>query len=82
MSSLRFTRLAATMLVALVASGCGSGAAERPAGVAASAEETRPLAVGAKLPAIELRDVEGRAVSVGAFVAEGPIALVFYRGGW
>ena len=75
----RRLRLAPVLLALAAAAGCR---AEVPADVAASAEETRPLAVGAALPEVELRDVDGRPVRLDALVADGPIALVFYRGGW
>ena len=60
----------------------GAGAGTLPSGVAPSAEATRPLDVGAHAPVIELRDVDGRPVALAGLVSKGPIALVFYRGGW
>lgn len=51
-------------------------------GVAASAEETRPLAVGVKVPNVTYRDADGKEVSLRARVTEAPTALVYYRGGW
>jgi len=76
--------LLAALLLLLAAAGCGreSSEVDLPAGVAASAEETRPLAVGAVMPDIELQDVDGRPVRLAGLVDQGPIALVFYRGGW
>ncbi len=67
----------------LLAVGCAEGErAPWPAGVAASAEEAKPLGVGARAPEVELRDVDGRAVALGGLREAGTIALVFYRGGW
>ena len=60
----------------------GAGAETLPSGVAPSAEAIRPLDVGAKSPEIELRDVDGRPVALAGLLSKGPIALVFYRGGW
>lgn len=60
----------------------GAGAATLPSGVAPSAEATRPLDVGAKAPDVELRDVDDRPVALAGLLSKGPIALVFYRGGW
>jgi len=50
--------------------------------VAASAEEAKPLTVGVRAPAPELRDVDGNPAPLDAIVGKGPVALVFYRGGW
>jgi len=69
--------LAAAALCALAPSGQA-----RAAEVADSAEAARPVAVGARAPSAEVRDVEGRTVRLDAWVGREPIALVFYRGGW
>jgi len=53
-----------------------------PTEVAPAAERTSPLAVGSRAPTPELRDVAGKAVSLGDFVGRYPTALVFFRGGW
>jgi hypothetical protein len=66
----------------LLVAACGSGDPEPLPDVAASADATRPLAVGARLPDVGLRDVEGRPVRSRSLIDEGPVALVFYRGGW
>ena len=47
-----------------------------------SAETVAPLEVGAHAPDATLRDVDGRPVPLGAYLGKGPVALVFYRGGW
>ncbi|MDA3960439.1 MAG: peroxiredoxin-like family protein [Planctomycetota bacterium] len=41
-----------------------------------------PLAVGDPLPALTLTDAGGTAVNLRAAVAEQPVVLIFYRGGW
>ena len=70
----------AALSLLLGAAGCT--AEEPPPGPAASAEEARPLEVGAALPDVELRDVDGRPVRLRTLARDGAIALVFYRGGW
>jgi cytochrome oxidase Cu insertion factor (SCO1/SenC/PrrC family) len=76
--------LLAALALLLGAAGCGPGGSEvaLPAGAAATAEETRPLAVRAAMPDVELQDVDGRPVRLASLLEQGPIALVFYRGGW
>ena len=43
---------------------------------------TTALQIGAVAPALTLPDAKGRAVSLPALWARGPVILVFYRGGW
>jgi peroxiredoxin len=50
--------------------------------VAATAEQIRPLGVGAGVPRLTLRDAQGRPVDLNAAIAKQPTVLVFYRGGW
>ncbi|MDJ0849544.1 MAG: hypothetical protein QNK04_14320 [Myxococcota bacterium] len=45
-------------------------------------EAVAPLEVGDRAPVVTLRDVDGKPVPLDAHVGKGPIALVFYRGGW
>ncbi len=49
---------------------------------AASAEETRPLKVGDRVPAVEVADMEGRVVDLSRMVAAKQTVIIFYRGGW
>ena len=44
--------------------------------------EERALKVGQRAPNFELPDMQGHKVSLAQLHAEGPIALVFYRGLW
>lgn len=50
--------------------------------IPASADGICPVKIGAKLPALALTTVEGKAFDVNAVVAKKPTVLVFYRGGW
>ena len=52
------------------------------ADVAKSQLAENSIAVGAKLPAFELPDATGATVSSAKLLAEGPLVVVFYRGGW
>jgi peroxiredoxin len=40
------------------------------------------IPVGQTIPDATARDLDGKLVSLGALAAQGPILLVFYRGGW
>lgn len=40
------------------------------------------IPVGDHVPAVGARDLDGGRVDLGDLVADGPILLVFYRGGW
>jgi peroxiredoxin len=44
--------------------------------------ESSALGVGAALPDIDLHDAQGRVRSLKAQNADGPLVIVFYRGGW
>lgn len=44
--------------------------------------ETSALGVGSVLPDLVLPDATGRSVSLKALNGEGPLVIVFYRGGW
>jgi hypothetical protein len=52
-------------------------AALRQSGIAA-----RSLQVGETMPAFTLPNATGRAVSSAALLAQGPLVVSFYRGGW
>ena len=47
-----------------------------------SADKISPLLIGATVPSIELRDVDGKPVDVAALAKEKRSILIFYRGGW
>ena len=44
--------------------------------------EERALKVGQQAPVFELPDFAGNQVSLAQLSAEGPLALIFYRGLW
>ncbi len=50
--------------------------------VAISAEQTQPLSIGAKVPNVLLKTVDGQTADLVDLVEEKPTVLVFYRGGW
>lgn len=52
------------------------------ASVPSVATDVRPILVGSALPKITLRDANGKAFDLNAAVAEKPVVLIFYRGGW
>ena len=52
------------------------------AGVPQSAEEIRPLMIGAELPSAQVRALDGEAIDLRDAVGDRPALLIFYRGGW
>ena len=53
-----------------------------PPEAASSAEETKPLGVGDRVPAVELTDMEGHVLCLSGLVRTKPTVIIFYRGGW
>jgi len=51
-------------------------------GVEASGATRTALAVGADAPSFELTDIRGQRQSLKAMLANGPVVMTFYRGGW
>ncbi len=54
----------------------------RAAEVPTSAEDVRPLAIGAAVPDAELLSLDGESVWLHGLVGSKPLVLIFYRGGW
>lgn len=44
--------------------------------------DIRPLLIGAKIPELTLKTVDGDPFDLNSAVSERPTLLVFYRGGW
>ena len=57
----------------------GPDSASGTAGGEAPADETPGLAIGAKAPLFELKDQHGRVRALADLLADGAVALVFYR---
>ena len=70
MKALRF------LLCSLVVAACARAA------LAPSAEEARPLKVGAKAPDAEVVGLDGKTAKLSAIIAGKPTILIFFRGGW
>ena len=74
------------LVAALLASGCGT--CEQPADqadiekVPQKAEDVQPLLIGKALPKMMVRTGENEPFDLNAAVAEKPVVLIFYRGGW
>ena len=82
----------ATVMVTIMA-GCGDGGEGVPSAnnstprllpeAAASAEKTKPLTVGDRVPpVVTVTDPEGRVLDLSTLIAEKPAVIIFYRGGW
>ena len=84
--------ITAVVVMTLAATGCNikrqdvpSAKAEerRPLPEAApSAEETKPLKVGDRVPTVEVMDLDGHALDLSRLVAAKRTVIIFYRGGW
>lgn len=73
----------AVAAVAWAAPGDGSGTDQRVLKpVAASAEAVQPVLTGTTAPPVTLKTVDGEEFNLRAEAKRGPLALVFYRGGW
>ncbi len=68
--------------LALAAALALNGVLARAGDVASSAQEIRPLLIGAAVPDVTLRTTEGKVVALRDAVAKQPTVLIFYRGGW
>ena len=76
MQSKALLTLAAITLISLTAP---VHASDQPA---ESAEQVRPLLVGAEVPRLTLRTSDGSEFDLNAAINEKPAILIFYRGGW
>ncbi len=47
-----------------------------------SAEDIRPILIGAAVPKLTLSTVDGNSFDLNAAITEKPTVLIFYRGGW
>ncbi len=61
-----------------------NGAAESTAesAVADSAQEIKPLLIGASVPDVTLKTEEGKPLKLKKTVTDKPAVVIFYRGGW
>ena len=57
-------------------------ATDTPGLIAVSAEQAKPLSVGAKAPAVSLKTLDGQTTDLTDLIEEKPTVIVFYRGGW
>ena len=73
---------AALVAVLLAASAPPATADGTSTSVPASAEEVRPLLVGAVVPGVMLRTPDGATFDLRASIEGKPTVLIFYRGGW
>lgn len=47
-----------------------------------SADKVQPLLVGAQVPDVSFKNLDGSSFSLRNKASEKPIILIFYRGGW
>lgn len=47
-----------------------------------AAEKVTPLAVGSKVPKVNVKTIEGKTIDLPKLLFAQPTALIFYRGGW
>ncbi len=75
---LLFTALVTIAATSLLVS---SGLAEETS-VAQDVKDTKPLRAGAAIPDITLKNAQGKDVKLSSLHQNGPVVLVFFRGGW
>ncbi len=68
--------LAAGLAAGAQTGGVGSGDIPR------APQEIRPLLIGAKIPAVSVRNAEGADVALPDVFRKEPTILIVYRGGW
>lgn len=56
--------------------------AEQAKTIAPSAEETKPLSTGSKVPKLTLLTARGKVFDLNQAIQNKPTVLIFYRGGW
>lgn len=49
---------------------------------ASSAQEIQPLLIGAQVPDVQLKTIDGDPVSIKDAMGDKPAVVIFYRGGW
>ncbi len=84
--------IAVVVVMTLAATGCDGKREDVPPAkteglrplpeAASSAEETKPLKVGDRVPAARVADLEGRELHLSRLVAAKRTVIIFYRGGW
>lgn len=82
-----FARKTALLTATLVtfAFGVGIAFAEdagKSSAIAPSAEKVKPLQPGEQVPNVTLKSTEGEDVALKGLLEDGPVVIVFYRGGW
>jgi hypothetical protein len=60
----------------------GKAHASDPGDVPTSAQEIRPLLIGAKVPDVSVRNADGADVALADVFRKEPTILIVYRGGW
>jgi len=78
-------RLMLAVTSILILAGCSAEPKSETSGTddtPLSARDVRPLLLGAKIPQLTLKTVDGRAFDLNSAIAKKPAVLVFYRGGW
>ncbi len=73
------SRLLPPLLIAMALSVAPSAVG---AETASSADAIQPLLVGASVPDVSVRDLDGKPVALRTALTKKPTAVIFYRGGW
>lgn len=60
----------------------GPGKSSAESAVADSAQEIKPLLIGASVPDVTLKSEDGKPLKLKKTVTEKPAVVIFYRGGW
>lgn len=71
-----------TLSLSLGAAVLAQAPAPTQAPVPDAAEKVTPLAVGSKVPKINVKTTEGKSIALPQLLSRQPTVLIFYRGGW
>jgi len=74
--------LLSTTLLASLTAGCASPPRPSVAAVPTAPDKVDPLGVGAVVPRVQVRTMQGKALNLDTAISKKPTILIFYRGGW
>ncbi len=66
----------------LALAACASMNAARSGSPPTSADQVRPLLIGAEAPELTLRQVDGKPFDLTEAIRSKPSVIILYRGGW
>lgn len=74
--------ISAALTLAAMAGPAGAHSEAAASKVAPSADSIRPLMIGAAVPDVQVKGLDGKSMALRDALAAKPTLLIFYRGGW